>query len=162
MTRSNPRARPVFVILLIVVLPPAVAGCGPRTGIVKGKVTVDGRPLNGGTVFFLEADVPEGQKNSSPGTIHEDGTYQADAVPVGPVKVNLMPDLMIMGKERIRGGPTALPPGNLRGAAPPPAPANAPPVSIPPKYRKFDTSGLTLTVHGGTNQFDIEMTSKKP
>jgi hypothetical protein len=142
------------VYILVVVLPAAVAGCGAKTGTVAGKVSVDGRPVTGGIVFFLGAEVGEGQKNSSPGPIHEDGTYEARDVPVGPVKVMVMPDIMTMGKGRARGRP--LKPG-MPAADSASSPASGP---IPPKYTKFDTSGLTLTVHEGRTQFDIVMTSK--
>ena len=159
MTRSKPRALPVFVYLLVVVLPAAVAGCA-KTGTVAGKVSVDGRPVRGGIVTFLGADVEPGTQNSTTGTIQPDGTYEANKVPVGPIKVSLMPD------PAIRMGPPkdpVSPRDRERGLAPKntAAPAEtAAPVPIPPKYTKFDTSGLTLTVHGGTNPFDIDMTSK--
>ncbi|HTU18925.1 MAG TPA: hypothetical protein VMG10_12770 [Gemmataceae bacterium] len=148
MTGSKPRARHVFLYILVVVLPAAVAGCGSKTGTVEGKVSVDGRPANGGIVIFSGA---EGR--SSPGTIHEDGTYQADDVPVGPVKVAIMPD-MRMGSD---GSPARPPLPGTPAAAPSSA---AVPVLIPRKYTKVDTSGLTLTVQGGKNSFDIVMTSK--
>jgi hypothetical protein len=160
MTRSKPRALPVFVYLLVVVLPVAVAGCS-KSGTVAGKVSVDGRPVSGGIVNFLGADVESGTQNSVTGTIHPDGTYEANKVPVGPIKVCIMPDAgtrtrapkaPVRPRDREQGvkpNTTAADPASTAG-----------PVSIPPKYTKYDTSGLTLTVHGGTNPFDIEMTSK--
>jgi hypothetical protein len=157
MAGSKPRARPVFVSLLAVVLPAAVAGCGPKTGTVAGKVSVDGRPINAGIVSFLGAEVEPGARNSSTGTIHADGSYLAHGVPVGPIKVCIIPDIMsgIMSGGRARRRP--LPPPGMPAALLAPTAA---PVQIPPKYTKFDTSGLTLTVQGGRNPFDIVMTSK--
>ena len=33
-----------------------VAGCGPRTATVSGSVTIDGTPLDGGTIAFAAAE----------------------------------------------------------------------------------------------------------
>jgi hypothetical protein len=155
MTRSKPRALPVFVYLLVVVLPAAVAGCA-KTGTVAGKVSVDGRPVRGGIVNFLGADVEPGTQNSITGTIQPDGIYEANNVPVGPIKVSIMPGTSARRSAPIRDREKGLPP-NSKAADPA---STAAPVALPPKYTKYDTSGLTLTVHGGSNQFDIEMTSK--
>lgn len=163
MTRSKPRALPVFVYLLVVVLPAAVAGCA-RSGTVAGKVSIDGRPVSGGMVSFLGADVEPGTQNSATGTIQPDGTYEANKVPVGPIKVCIMPD-MRPGRRAPEEAPVR--PLDREKGVRPKSKAAAPaateaPGRIPPKYTKFETSGLTLTVHSGTNPFDIEMTSKNP
>jgi hypothetical protein len=145
---------------LVVAVPAAVAGCA-RSGTVAGKVNVDGRPVSGGMVSFLGADVEPGTQNSASGIIHPDGTYEANKVPVGPIKVCIMPDMR--PSRRVPEDPVR-PLDREKGLAPKskaaaPASTEAP-GRIPPKYTKFDTSGLTLTVHSGTNQFDIEMTTK--
>jgi hypothetical protein len=51
-----------------------------------------------------------------------------------------------------KGGPVA------EGLAPPEQRSFAPP-AIPKRYTDADTSGLTLTVTGGRNEFNIAMTS---
>jgi hypothetical protein len=142
---------------LVVVLPATIAGCA-KSGTVAGKASVDGQPVNGGSVSFLGADVELGTRNSSTGNIQADGSYEVRDVPVGPTKVCIIPPITtgvgpaVRPRDRERG----LPP-NGKAAAPTPTAA---PVPIPPKYTKYDTSGLILTVHGGQNPFNIEMTSK--
>jgi hypothetical protein len=92
MTGSKPRARPVFVYILVVVLPATIAGCA-KSGTVAGKASVDGQPVNGGSVSFLGADVELGTRNSSTGNIQADGSYEVRDVPVGPTKVCIIPPI---------------------------------------------------------------------
>ena len=60
----------------------AGSGCGSRFGTVEGMVTVDGKPANDGTVIFSSAG-----NRSAAGTIRPDGSYTAEKVPVGDVRV---------------------------------------------------------------------------
>jgi hypothetical protein len=65
-----------------------VVGCGdsgPPTGKVTGKVTYNGNPVNGGSVFFA---LKKG--GAGTGTIAEDGTYTAQ-VPLGEATVTVNP-----------------------------------------------------------------------
>jgi hypothetical protein len=125
----------------------AGSGCGPQFGTVQGTVTVDGKPANKGSVIFSGAG-----NRSAAGTIEPDGSYVAENVPVGEVKVAIL---------QMLGGPAR--PGPLQGlpglddvpAAPP-----AKPVPIPKKYQNVETSGLTCSVTSGTNEFDIKLSSK--
>jgi hypothetical protein len=116
----------------------AASSCSDRDRLsgaeAAGRVTLDGRPFTAGTVVFLS---PSG---STVAEIQSDGSYRATNVPLGPVRVLLAP-----------GGPSAAAPDG-RG----PAPQQAP----PPRYRSADTSGLTLTVSGGDNPYDIAMTAR--
>jgi hypothetical protein len=155
--------------LLLVVL----AGCGPGTGSVSGKVTYKGQPVPGGLVMFRPAD---GRHNSVTAELDAEGHYPARILPTGEVIVT------IDNRElEPRSGIPSLPPGlplspEMRaklgsGKAAPPAPADGPPKSgedvrqpsgrylpIPPKYYDAETSGLKFTIKGGEQTLDIELT----
>ena len=63
------RARKLGLCLLAAIL----AGCGGRLGQVKGKVTLDGRPVAGADLFFKSTTKPECEFFGVSG---EDGVYQ--------------------------------------------------------------------------------------
>src|SRR5262249_32301451 len=123
-----------------------VSGCGGKTNLVSGKVTLNGSPLKGGLVTFLGAGKAQAVAN-----INNDGDYQMDNPPVGTVKVTIMQL------------PTNLP---MRGTAPPrsaiaraPVPDLKPPSAgepVPRKYQNPD-NGLTYTVTRGRHTFDIHL-----
>jgi hypothetical protein len=122
------------------------AGCGPSFGTVEGMVTIDGKPANNGTVIF------SGARNlHAAGVIRPDGSYVAQKVPVGDVKVVIHQMVMLAGGPD-RSGP-------LNGLENPDATASQL-VPIPKKYQNIETSNLTCTVTGGTNRFDIELLSQ--
>src|SRR5712692_7061457 len=77
------RSRALAVGVVLVLLP-AVAGCGARTGAVSGKVTFNGRTVSFGIVAFIG---PDGGVASS--QIESDGSYRIAAAPVGPVKITV-------------------------------------------------------------------------
>lgn len=129
----------LIIVVILTLLP--LTGCGgSRLGTVpvKGKVTIDGRPVTTGTVFFQPVDVAQGRPARS--ALAADGSYAAasldndQGIVPGEYKVSLMP---------------------------PAAEAANPAMQdlIPAKYRNPDTSGLSLTVpdRGGPIVFDIEM-----
>jgi hypothetical protein len=132
----------------------AVCGCA-RTGTVRGTVTVDGKPAVGATVVFSG-----GENQSALAAVHDDGTFQTPGVPIGPVKVAVKSSPMpYLGRfsgamaAPKRGGPGAenLLPFDQQPSTPP---------AIPKRYTDADTSGLTLTVTRGRNEFNIAMTSR--
>ena len=145
-----PTRFPRCVLAFIGVLAAAVSGCS-GTGTVEGKVTVNGKPAVGAAVIFSGGD-----NRSATAVVQDDGTYQTGGVPVGPVKVALMPG---MGG----WGPVGLPipkgANRDKDDLPKPAPKRSPPPPIPKPYTNVETSGLTLNVKGGRNEFNIEMTS---
>src|SRR5262249_30124242 len=65
---------------LVVML--ALAGCGGGTGTLTGKVTLNDHPVGGGTVTFFSPG-----KGNVVADIHEDGSYTAENLPAGDVKV---------------------------------------------------------------------------
>lgn len=123
----------------------ALCGCGgPPTATVRGTVTLDGRPVSGGTVLF------EGGGRVFGGAIGPDGAYEL----------------------RDRGGPHVVP-GAYAVAVMPPEPAYVvderttdvrrvggdTAASHPKKYRDPTTSGLARDVPAGDSRIDLELTA---
>ena len=106
-----------------------IAGCGSGGHKVSGKVTyADGSPLTTGTV---ELDGPSG---AGSGDIQPDGTYnitfgESGGVPDGTYRVRVQ----AFGEGT--GGPG--------------------PSVVAEKYRSFEDSGLTVTVAGASQEFNI-------
>jgi hypothetical protein len=113
-------------------------------GVVEGKVTVEGKAGNSGSVAFTVS----GQTVS--GTIEPDGTYRAVGVPVGDAQVTVLPAIVPPGMKDMPA-PTKDMPGG---------PKVEKPVPIPAKYGKAESSGLTFPVKKGTNTFNLELTAK--
>lgn len=117
----------------------AFLGCGSggnSSAHVEGKVTLDGKPLSGGTVTFF----PEGGRSAS-GQIQADGTFtlstfaDRDGAIPGHHKVTVTPGII---------GPPQRP--DFDSDAPAVAASK---VDFPAKYSNPDTSGLEFEVKGG-------------
>jgi hypothetical protein len=143
-----------FALVFTGFLTVAVCGCGSRTGTVEGKATVDGKPAAGATVVFSG-----GENQSAMAIVQEDGTYQTAGVPVGAVRVALMPNMVVRGASEL---PVRRGVKRDKENLPTPVPVQhiSPSPAIPKRYTNVATSGLTLTVKGGGNEFNIEMTSR--
>ncbi|NLX99341.1 MAG: hypothetical protein GXY83_24655 [Rhodopirellula sp.] len=105
---------------------------------VSGKVALDGQPVTGGRVIFLHVEGP-----SATADIQPDGTYQATGVAVGKNSISIdhrdKPEAAAGGRESL------LIPGKSL---------------VPELYASGSTSGLTLDVKSGANDYNIEMTSQ--
>lgn len=133
----------LFVVALLVVLP-LLAGCTHRTKVregnrdrVSGVVTLDGKPLTGGSVTFISVKNPTYMTTA---TIR-DGKFSIDNAPTGECRATVE-------TESMRGGP----PGQVNRYVP-----------IPEKYRFAETSGLTVTILKGQpegTKLAIELKSK--
>lgn len=151
----------------------AVVGCGGgatsvKTVPVKGKVTLDGKPVEGATVQFAPEQGSSGRAAS--GLTKSDGTFElttvgggAGAVPgkykvaitkratAGPAQAPKSQEeaMKAIQEQMAKGGPAAL--------------AKAPPKiqdELPPKYGNVATSGFTAEVTAtGKNEFTFEMSS---
>ncbi len=136
-----------------------IAGCGSgskTSAKLTGKVTLDGTPIQIGTVIAYSED---GSVAGS-GGITGEGTYTIMDAPIGKVKLAIV-----------------VPADNEQPAAPPaakqqPAKDTKKPnenmesyltsvKGLPPHYRRADTSGLITEVKQGTNEFDIGLSKKK-
>jgi hypothetical protein len=117
-----------------------VAGCGPGSGRVTGKVLYKDQPVTSGRVVF------EGAGRVESGDITSDGTYRIESAPVGDVKIGVI-------TER----PFTPPSGNQveAGKSARKGPPTQTGVVVPDKYRNTATSGLTYTVGPGEQEHDI-------
>jgi hypothetical protein len=137
---SGHRAAP-FLLLL------AAAGCG-NTGTVSGRVTYKGEPVPGGVITFYGAN---GRTDS--GRIEADGRYAVYQAPLGEVKVTVVrpkvgpPPRVFKGRE---------PPRHPDAAGSAPAPSDKVMI-LPDRFKDPSTSGLTVTVKGGSQTTDIDL-----
>ncbi len=154
-----PESMKLFVhCLCLIVLGLHLVGCGTAEGLsgsvpVTGTVTIDGSPLEEGTVGFAPKNPAVGQPAT--GQI-KDGKFSMQTTVSSPG--------VIAGDYQVRiisvdlGTAQALPPGV------PPNP-NAPPPEvlslIPKKYGDIATSGLEVSVKPGMEPLNFELDSKE-
>jgi hypothetical protein len=128
----------------------AVLGCGGgtrETANVTGKVIYihpdTGRHLLvvTGKVYFHHPEV----RDPVLAEINPDGTYHAERVPVGSVKIT------VESPEPEADDPGARDPND----PPPPKVDRRKWVPLPDEYARLDKTSLTLEVKQGTQQFDI-------
>jgi hypothetical protein len=125
----------------------SVIGCGNGLAKVSGVVTIDGRPLHGGTgdtrvtVQFLPAS---GNGPTAIGLADENGNYTLGTgsqmgIPPGDYLVICSASELVRGKD-----PTATAGGRR---------------VTDPKYANAKTSGLKFSVQSGKNEFNIPLES---
>ena len=130
-------------LTLLVAASAALFGCGADDevrGRISGKVTFQGQPVSEGLVLFSSNE----RGINMNATLKPDGSYEiimakGAGLPLGTYKVCVSPPPMFFPI----------------GASSPPKVKEYP--NIPKKYRKFLTSGLTVTIEEGDNPFDIDM-----
>lgn len=132
---------PLAALLLMI----AVVGCNqsPFNADVKGRITLDGKPVPPGVVVF---SAEGGGRNSSRGRIESNGEYflvtrHERGIDAGDYRVAV--------QVYEKGDPPG--PGER-------APADLPPL-VPKNYLSIDSSGLRYTVEPGSNTIDIALTS---
>jgi hypothetical protein len=147
MIRRLAKVSQVVLTVNLVVTPTACSSPKP-TGEVQGRVTYKGVPLPEGIVLFLAED-----RRQDIGSIRHDGTYVVEQAPVGLNKVSVQtsqpspplgPALVHANEPEKKGLPTGYK-----------SPVKS--IPIPARYANTDTSGLTFTVHQGSNRYDIEL-----
>lgn len=119
-----------------------LVGCGGKPAKVSGIVTVDGKPLEQGTVAFSPAD--RGMRAS--GIIQSDGSYV--------IRTNRDSGLEIGEYEVAVASRELLFPG---GPDYPPMPGK---YLAPKRYGRTQTSGLRFNVEKGSNTIDIDLSSE--
>lgn len=130
----------VFVVSLLI-----VAGCGERSSTVTGRVTLDGRPLAGGTdVRAMIQFAPEKGGPTAVGTLDGNGEYQLSSgsnqgLPPGSYYVTVSASQLLRGPN----------PGD---------PASGRPIT-PRRYANAKESGLSADVKPGSNTFDFALVS---
>lgn len=121
-------------------------GCGRRPTLVpvSGRVTLDGKPLEFGSVMIQPAAGPAAR-----GAIGSGGSFTVGTFAPG--------DGAIVGQATIR---VACYEQQRPGAPPPQGELALGKSLIPEKYTQFETSGLTATVVAGMAPLQIDLTSK--
>lgn len=123
-----------------------VTGCGKSheqpTAVVRGTVTLDGKPVPGGSVMFVPA-----AGRGAVGTIDEQGGYVLSTYDDG--------DGAIVGTHQIVVFPAK---GGVEEEA---LPSNY--VPIPTRYQSIGSSGLEREVVAGEkNVIDLDLTTEPP
>jgi len=132
-----------------------LAGCSggsAKGGKVSGKVLLGGQPV-AGTVYFTGGGEGKDKKEyTSP--IGADGQYQISNIPKGDYKISVkgMPGANVPGANEAKG-----PEGKDLPALPGADKTKPPGVPPPEKYANPETSGLTISVTGATQPYDITL-----
>jgi hypothetical protein len=141
MPLQNANVRRWFRSWLVVLA--VASGCAPaNVGRVAGKVTLDGQPVQEGTVVFQ--DLARGLSVNA--DLQADGTYvvrtyNLAGLPPGSYHVAVTPRKFGSGEVPLVQAPGA-----------------PPPTVIPPKYQDAATSGLTAAIKAGRNPpFDFAL-----
>lgn len=146
---------------LFCVFSAAVCGCGPRgpaVEMVEGVVLLDGKPVEGATIFFSPAPTDgEGQAGMpAAGRTGPDGTFRLNAVGGARTGAGTKVGEYVITVLKQVGDPL---PGRDPGN-PPTAPADTRVRDVLPTiYKTGATSPLRATVKQGKNTFRFELDS---
>lgn len=121
-------------------------GCGrrPTLALVSGRVTLDGKPLEFGSVMIQPVAGPAAR-----GSIRPDGGFTVGTFAPG--------DGAIVGPATVR---VACYEQQRPGAPPPQGELALGKSLIPDKYTQFETSGIAVTVAAGMGPLEIDLKSK--
>lgn len=121
-------------------------GCGRRPTLVpvSGRVTLNGKPLEFGSVMIQPTAGPAAR-----GTIRPDGGFTVGTFAPG--------DGAIVGPATVR---VACYEQQRPGAPPPQGELALGKSLVPEKYTQFETSGITATVAAGMGPLEIDLKSK--
>lgn len=149
-----------FICRLGVVVATAVGigfglfGCGsnapvalPETGAtLEGTIKYGSEELQYSNVI-----IRSGEKGVAMGVILDDGRYRVENVPLGEVKVGVMPRASYgrYMSDSMAGGAYKGPEGKGRGKV------NLKFIDVPEKFYDPEQSGITTTINQGENTFDI-------
>ena len=133
-------------------------GCAGGKADVTGRVSHQGKPVTTGTVVVRGADGVQ-----LTGTIQPDGTYTVRGVTSGEVRfavVSRDPAVVgaraRLGKGRADGKEEDGTKGKAAKPTGPPAPTGNW-FPLPDRYESAETSGLSTTLRGGENTFDLAL-----
>ncbi|HEX4590982.1 MAG TPA: hypothetical protein VH120_13685 [Gemmataceae bacterium] len=153
--------RPPGLIALLPAVSCLILGCAAGKADVTGRVMHRGKPVTTGTVIVRGPDAIE-----MTGTIQPDGSYTVRGVSAGKAKfavVSRDPAVVgaraRIGKGRADGKEDEGKKDDSTKPPPPPpaAPGDAKWFPLPDKYESIDSSGLTTTLHGGANNYDLDL-----
>jgi hypothetical protein len=135
--------RPLAVGFLVFLLA-LTAGCGgPGRGSVKGKITVQGKPLPRALITFL----PEGGNRDPVNAAIINGEFETPDMPAGLAKAYITPPQTEEPPPVDKGDLSPVARSGRKGL-----------LVVPEKYGNPATSGLSLTVQKGENKFDADLT----
>jgi hypothetical protein len=140
--------RQPLLLCLVTIVALAMVGCAPKKGVVSGVVTYKGKPVPNAAVTFHGPNGTTGGGVSGP-----DGKYTVNEAPVGSVKIAVAttPPITLPGPAG-----AAKPPSGLPGGLEDPM-QGMKYVPLPAKYADTEQSGLTLTVTGGKQDYNIDL-----
>jgi hypothetical protein len=121
----------LFVVLLL-----SAIGCSGK-GSISGTVTYKGEKLPNGAICFHQQDGNRDVFNAAV----RNGEYSIDGVPTGPTKVTVV-SAESSGAKGDFGAKTG---------------PNAAKFELPRRYADPNESGLTLTVQGGRQPYNVDL-----
>lgn len=129
-------------------------GCGSNAPVAlpeTGATLVGTIKYGSEELQYSNVIVRSGEKGVALGLILEDGRYRVENVPLGEVKVGVMPKASYgrFMSDSMAGGAYKGPDGKGRGKV------NLRFIDIPEKFYDPDQSGITTTINRGENTFDI-------
>lgn len=138
-----------FVALVVFL----TSGCGGgmSTGTINGKITKDGKPVSAIVTVTAENNMV------FTGKTDESGNYTVKDVPVGKAKVAINDRAADGASGSAEALDPKVDPKGKPGAAPAVGQPTAVPNVVPQKYKKPETSGLTVTVTAGLVEFPIDL-----
>ncbi len=118
-----------------------MAGCsGSSAHDVPGTIKIDGKPLNSGSITFVDS-----QGKSIVANINRDGTFAFNQ----------------LGKGTFQASVEVPKPRRMASVKTDPArPPRPQPVQIPAHYFKVESAGLNYTVDDATGEINIELSGK--
>jgi hypothetical protein len=132
------------LVLCAVVALAAAGGCTARKPVVSGVVTLDGRPLDNGTIQFFPV---AGDGQTSGAAIGPDGRYRVEASPT-KMKVVIHASKVVGKRKAYDDVP------------------NSPMIDImedilPARYSDMNKTELTADIVPGENQLDFDLHSDR-
>jgi hypothetical protein len=132
-------------------------GCSRPVGerrLLTGRVTLNGQPITGGTLKFYAPGVGLKEQAAYQVRIRPDGTYTAQGVPAGKMKVTVDTQIVKATAAALEKMKESADKSRVR------APEGGSPgtyVQIPAKYTNPKTTDLHLEVKGGDQQHDFAL-----
>ncbi|MCI0458945.1 MAG: hypothetical protein L0Z62_18460 [Gemmataceae bacterium] len=137
-----------LLVSLLMLVAFTTVGCGPRSGTLTGKISLEQAPLKVGTIAVYSED---GQRSAMGTVTSDDGTYLVEKAPAGPVKIAVI----VPSPKELIGIPNPDMPPEERAKLVEYARKVVP---IPLIYADPEKSNLRTTVEANAqNTYDIEL-----
>ncbi len=139
-----PRFAASFIVAGLLLM---IAGCGDKQVHIRGKVTLNGKPIDTGAITFIPNDLNKGQTAGASITLGEFQLVGNNLPPPGIYRVEIRSQKKT-GKQIPAGSPS--PPGTM---------VEQTIEAVPAKYN--DKSELKRELKAGDNNLNFELTSEK-